>query len=75
MQHERAKYFGKEIALSRGHIPIEILVKPSLANLFVWKIIYSTKDNFHVDAVKIGLKNKIYEGSKINKLDVRSTMR
>ena len=70
VQHERAKYFGKKIALSRGHIPIEILVKPSLANLFVWKIIYSTKENFHVDALKIGLKNKIYEGSKINKLDI-----
>ena len=73
VQHERAKYFGKQIALSRGHTPVTILVKPSIANLLVWKIIYSTKKNYYVDAVKIGLKNKIYEGSKINKLDVNKS--
>ena len=72
-QKERAKNFGEEIALSRGHDVINILVKPSLANLFVWKIIYSTDSYYHVDAVKIALKSKIYEGSKINKLNIKDS--
>lgn len=70
VQQERAKEIGKKIATSRGHEPISIVAKPSLANLFVWKIIYSTKYNYHVDAVKVGFKSKIYEGSKIKKLNI-----
>jgi len=70
VQQERAKEIGKQIATSRGHEPINIVAKPSLANLFVWKIIYSTEFNYHVDAVKVGIKSKIYEGSKIKKLNL-----
>ena len=73
VQQERAKNFGEGIALSRGHDVTDILVKPSLANLFVWKIIYSTENNYYVDAIKIALKSKIYEGSKINKLNIKES--
>ena len=73
VQKERAKEIGKQMAASRGHELIEIVAKPSLANLLVWKIIYSTKHNYYVDAVKVGIKSKIFEGSKVRKLNVRES--
>ena len=73
IQQDRAKDIAKKIALSRGHIATNVLVKPSLANLFVWKIIYSTDNYYYVDAVKIALKSKMYKGSKINKLNVEES--
>ena len=70
IQKERAQEIGKQIATSRGHDPIKIVAKPSLANLFVWKTIYNTERNYYVDAVRVGIKSKIYEGSEVKKLNV-----
>ena len=58
------------LAQSRGHIPVDISAKPSFANILVWKLVYSTETDFYVDAVKVGFKPRIYEGSSIAKLNV-----
>ena len=70
LQHERAEKLAYSIAESRKHVVKRIEVKPSIANLLVWKVIYETKEKYYVDAVKIGLKNKILEGTSIDKLNV-----
>ena len=52
VQRERAEAFGLDIALSRGHQPVTLEVKPSFANLLVWKVVYRTETDFYVDAVR-----------------------
>ena len=70
LQHERAEKLAYSIAETRKHVVKRIEVKPSIANLLVWKVIYETKEKYYVDAVKIGLKNEILEGTSIDKLNV-----
>ena len=72
IQRERAKAVGFELAASRGHTPLQLEAKPSFANIIVWKTIYDTDDTFYVDAVKVGIDKRIYEGASISKLDINS---
>lgn len=73
IQQERARDVAINLANSRGHFNVSIDVKPSFANLIVWKTIYSQNNSYFVDAVKVGFHKKIYEGSKIEKLSIRKS--
>lgn len=70
VQKERTIMVGQALAASRGHVPVRIDVKPSFANLVVWRIIYETGDAFFVDAVRMGGSPRVFEGTAIPKLDV-----
>ena len=71
-QHQRALEEGKTFAASRGLDIQKIEVKPSFANVFIWKIITTTEDAYYVDAVKITWKKPIlWEGESIQKLSVK----
>ena len=67
--HNMAINVGKEIAEQRGHVISRIKAKPSFGNLILWKIIYQTNDQFHVDATNL-LFGKIIEGESIKKLNL-----
>ena len=70
-QHNRAINVGEQIIASRGHQVLRLEVKPSFANLIVWKIVYETDDHYYVDAVKLGwFDSHIWEGDHVKKLDV-----
>jgi len=69
MQHQSALQMAEDIATSRGHTPIRLEVKPSFANILVWKSIYETEDRFYVDAVRTGVAPKIFQGTSVPKLD------
>lgn len=73
IQKERAEKIGIENAMSRGHEILNLEVKPSLGNLFLWKVIYSTKSKYYVDAVKVGFDKKIYIGTNIDKLNIEQS--
>ena len=73
IQKDRAESIGIEIAKSRGHNAISVVAKPSFANLIVWKIIYTTKNYYYIDAVKIGFSRKIIEGTRLDKLNVKKS--
>jgi len=73
VQHERALSMGQALAESRGHKPMRLEVKPSFANLLVWKLVYETEQHFYVDALKPSLRvngNKHWQGERVAKLDV-----
>jgi len=55
--HNSALNIGKHIAGERGQIISRIKVKPSFGNLILWKIIYETENQFHVDATEKVFKN------------------
>ena len=67
--HNEAINVGKEIAEQRGHVITRIKAKPSFGNLILWKIIYETNDQFHVDATNL-LFGKIIEGESVKKLNL-----
>lgn len=70
LQHNAAMSIGKEIAIARGHAPKQIHVKPSFANILVWKTIYEEDQHFFVDAVRVGLGPQVFYGVSIAKLNV-----
>ncbi len=70
-QHQRAEQLAWQLAQERGHEIIRLEIKPSFANLVVWKSIYETRDRFYVDAIKPGWqKPLVWPGDSIVKLDV-----
>jgi inner membrane protein len=71
VQRERAESIGLKIAKARGHNPIRLESRPSFGNLLLWKTIYETENKFYVDAVRVGLRTKFYEGESIFKLKIK----
>ena len=69
-QGQRAESIATELALSRGHTPANLGVKPSMANLIVWKSVYEHEGHYYVDAIRTVVGTKIYSGTSVAKLDV-----
>jgi inner membrane protein len=72
LQNNRALQVAEQLALSRGHQPINLGVKPSFANLLVWKSVYEHAGSYYVDAVRVFGTVKIYPGGATPKLELRS---
>lgn len=70
IQRDRAIEVGHQIASSRNHTPSRLEAKPSFANLLVWKTVYETEHRFYIDAVRMGVKPKIYPGESVVKLNL-----
>jgi inner membrane protein len=70
VQRDRAVTLGHDIAAARGHDVVRLEAKPTFGNLVVWKIVYETEDKFFVDAVRMGIKSRHYEGTSIDKLNI-----
>ena len=69
VQHQGALQIAKNLAISRGHVPIRFEIKPSFGNILVWKSVYQTNDKFFIDAMRVGIAPQIYEGSSVSKLN------
>ncbi|MGH1419888.1 MAG: metal-dependent hydrolase [Hyphomicrobiaceae bacterium] len=62
-QHQTALHSVIELAARRGHKVERIIVKPTLANLVLWRSVYQSNDMFYVDAIRIGPgPNRVYSG-------------
>jgi inner membrane protein len=67
-QHQSALQSAFELAERRNHDVQRIIVKPTLANLLLWRSVYQSNDRFYVDAIRVGLvSNRIYAGETIEK--------
>ena len=73
IQKERAEAIGAELASSRGHELVNVVAKPSFANLIVWKIIYETDKKYYIDAVRLSFDIKIIKGLSIDKLNIKNS--
>jgi len=73
-QHQRALSVARELAQSRGHVPERMLVKPTLANLLLWRSVYIVNARIHVDAVRVGLpgSTRVYAGQSAPRFDSAS---
>lgn len=69
-QHQAARDMAADLAASRGHAPLRFEIKPSFGNIVVWKSVYETDGKFHVDALRVGIAPRVYEGTAVAKLDI-----
>jgi inner membrane protein len=69
MQLQRAETVAESLIAERGHSAEELLVKPTLANLVLWRSIYQFEGKLYVDAIRVGLfsEPRIYPGESIEK--------
>ncbi len=76
VQHNRAYEVAKQLAQQRGHAVERQLVKPTMANLILWRSVYHSGDRFFIDAIRIPpLGNKrIYEGAQVEAFDQQKHM-
>ncbi len=73
-QQNRAETFAIELIKSRGQTIQRLEVKPTILNLFLWRLIYESKGNYYVDALRVGpfMESKVYPGSSVQKYDWKS---
>jgi inner membrane protein len=71
-QHQRAEDALRATALQRGHAAEKLTVKPTMGNLLLWRSIYRSGENYHVDAVRVGLggEGRVYPGTAVRAFDV-----
>ncbi len=75
-QLQRAESIAETLAADRGHVIDELLVKPTLANLVLWRSIYESEGRLHVDAIRVGLfsESRVYEGDSVGKFVLERDM-
>jgi inner membrane protein len=63
-QHDRALAIAHALAGERGHAPARLLVKPTFANLILWRSLYIVDDEVYADAVRIVpfAEHQLYQG-------------
>lgn len=73
-QKERATQAMMSLAMERGHLVSRYEVKPSLGNLFVWRVQYEAGDRYYIDAVRISLAGEVnyFAGSSVAVLDTKN---
>ncbi|MBX3615751.1 metal-dependent hydrolase [Nitrosomonas sp.] len=69
LQLQRAETVARTLIAERGHQAEQLLVKPTLANLVLWRSIYEFEGRFHVDAIRVGLFSDphVYPGESVEK--------
>jgi inner membrane protein len=71
-QRERAESAARELARERGHDPVRLEVKPTMANVVLWRSVYLAEDRFHVAAVRVGWSGaRTYPGGSVPRFDAR----
>jgi inner membrane protein len=67
-QRGQATQLAAQLAEERGHRPEELSVRPSLANILLWRIVYRAGDQYYVDAVRTTpfSEPKQYPGSVVD---------
>ncbi|MCR9175725.1 MAG: metal-dependent hydrolase [Alphaproteobacteria bacterium] len=69
-QNAATREIARELANERGHRPERLTVKPSFANLVVWKSIYLADGRFYVDAIRPTFGTRVYQGESVALLNV-----
>ncbi len=65
VQHQRAEQALLELARARGHQPTQVSVKPTLANLVLWRGLYIHDGRVQADAFHLGTAPRHYAGESL----------
>jgi inner membrane protein len=69
LQHERVRDQVESIAASQGHEPEQLVVKPTLGNLVLWRTLYEHEGHYYINAVRAGFGTIVIPGDRIPALD------
>jgi len=69
VQQQRAAGVARQLAGERGHAVDELLVKPTIANLLLWRSVYVVDNRVYVDGIHVGLTARVYPGESLPLFD------
>ena len=67
VQQERAERAVDDWINERKHQPTQRILKPTMANLFLWRSLYQFGDSIYVDAIRIGDREVRYQGDVVER--------
>jgi len=71
MQRGIAEQQVYALAKQRGHDVARLEVKPTMANLLLWRSVYQSGDYYYVDAIRLGpVARTVYPGGAVKVFDV-----
>ena len=68
MQLNRAEQQLTQLIKARSHMAEQILVKPTFANILLWRSLYLHNGHYYIDAIRVGLTPQVYTGTTIQQL-------
>lgn len=74
-QQQRVEAAANAMAQARGHQPTQLSVKPSMANLVLWRSLYVHEGRVQVDAFHVGARLRHYPGRSAELLDAAGARR
>lgn len=71
IQHQRAYEQAQDLIAQRGHQHEQLLVKPTIGNLLLWRSVYLADNRIYADAIRPGIfsRSKVYPGDSLPLLD------
>jgi len=75
VQQQRVEGAAMALAQARGHQATQLSVKPSMANLVLWRSLYAHDGRVQVDAFHLGLNVRHYPGESAGLLDAAAAQR
>lgn len=75
-QLQRAETMAQTLALSRGHVTVQHVVKPTMANLILWRSAYIADNRIYVDAIRVGFsgENQVLQGQSVDRFVLERDM-
>ncbi len=64
VQQARGAALAEDLAERRGHVPEDLLLRPSFANILLWRSLYRAEGEWFVDAIRPGItaSARVYPG-------------
>ena len=75
-QHHNAYEMASQLAAQRGHKMDRLIVKPTMANLVLWRSVYESDGIFYIDGVRVGVfgGERIYQGNQATRFELERDM-
>ncbi len=75
-QHHNAYEMAAQLADQRGHKIDRLIVKPTMANLVLWRSVYESNGVYFVDGVRVGIfgGKRIYQGELAKRFELERDM-
>ena len=73
-QHDKAEKYLLNIAALRGQNVEKVLVHPTIGNLILWRGVYLSNGEYHVDGIRVlpFSKPKLYKGGSVKTLEIKN---
>ena len=75
LQQFRVEIAAREMMLTRGHSTAPVSVKPSMANILLWRSVYAHDGRVYADAIRAGWTTKNYPGISAPLIDAAEAKR